>query len=216
MSEVINLTLNAAKRFAKSTLYTERMARGGIPGKTPSGANGGGFWAKITDADRTTGRYSWEALQRQDPDQSNVLDTGENFPTGDKDTDEPTDELQPYAVEADNNSKWVLLDSIVWMYPGVDQDYYIFEYHPGTVIAVLAANDTINKRSGSTPGDAEVQPKWLDSETFADWGEPITVYNWSSMDITSEEDPKQDLWITLSYGDGVWYVSGVDCPGEDA
>ena len=58
-----------------------------------------------------------------------------------------------------------------------------------------------------------------DNSEWYETPDEIWVANWSSMTIESEEDPQEDLWLTLSYSSqvfgGVWYVSGVDCPSED-
>jgi hypothetical protein len=199
---------SGAIRVAKATLYVERMLKNGPSTKAgPPRLSPDGRWAKITH-NGTDGKYSWVAVKQND-----LGEWEEDTDWGQGDYSEETG----FAQEARFKSKWVLEDSIVWLEAAPEKDFYQFNYSPGTHVAKLAAGESISGRTSGTPGSGTVtlQKVTGDSPSFED-GESLTVYNPFSL-IETEEDSDEDLWIEIDFGaGGFWWVTGVDCPGEDA
>lgn len=194
----VKFTRHAAQRIGEATIFVERMVRNGQRRSRRQALYGDlGFWARITGQSTSDKqRYSWEALEPKDDD---TLEANADWGEGKYDEDN-------YAIEA-TGSKWVLKNSVVWLMPSKTHDKYIFLYAPGVVTAKLISGGTISKRSGSTPGSGEVVVEDFDGSSFT-VRQPITVYNPFRTDIEADDG---DLIVQCSYGDGWWWVTGVEC-----
>lgn len=191
-------TPDAARRIIEATRFVERSSRNphGPFLRTPTPSLTG-FYARITDGDGY--KYSFEALE---PQEDGELEVNDDWITGDHTAD------KGYAVSTDK-SEYVLMDSVVWLEPARNQDYYLFHYRPGLQLAKLAENDEISKREGSTAGTGEVTIVEFDpdSETFED-KEEINVFNFMTTEVDADDD---DRFVFVSYCNGVWWLSGADC-----
>lgn len=196
----VNFTKKGAERIATVTKYVEGQPRNNPRNnRKPSQNVALGFWAKITDSD-DNGKYSWEAMK---PNSSQELEVDTDWGQGSHSNPEG------YAVEAKNKSKWVLDDSIVFMWPAKTEEYYLFDYMPGVIVAKLLESETISERLSATPGYGDITYEKYDGSTFTD-GQVITVYNPFRTEILA--DSENDLYVEAAFGDGgVWWLIAVDC-----
>ena len=204
---LVGFNEEGARRLVQSTIAEERRTKNHQGRqRRPPRLSPDGRWAKIIH-NGTDGKYSWVAVK--------LNDDGEWEEDSDWGEGTYSDETG-FAQEARFKSKWVLEDSIVWLEPAPEQDYYEFSYSPGTHVAKLAAGESISGRTSGTPGSGTVtlQKVTGESPSFED-GEELTVYNPFST-IETEEDSEEDLWIEIDFGaGGFWWVTAVDCPGEE-
>ena len=202
MAEV-RIEKTTAQRMGMATKVVESLVRGrGNVSKKPLRPFSHGFWAKITAKEPNGKKYSWKMLEAKD---SGKLDTGTDLLEGNY-----SDQVG-YAVES-KESKWVLKNAIVWLIPGLSEDFYVFDYHPGVRIAKVGSSD-INGMSGSSigKGKATVYEK-SSSDSLSSTSEEIDVFNMVKGKVTKS----RFVQIAYSHHDACWFVSVEDCEGEES
>jgi hypothetical protein len=108
-----------------------------------------------------------------------------------------TDDDEMYAVEATYNTKWVLNQSVVWLYPSISCDYYLFSYFPGVYRATLQYDI-------APLGNNYAEVKLNDGTTT----QQISVYSNSNCTIKVSDASN----IMVAYGElGQWWIIGQDC-----
>jgi hypothetical protein len=195
-------TSEEKKRTAEAVIQYERMNTGAPePTDRAKGYYPRAFWARITGSDGS-GYYSWEALK---PDEDGYIteDPDEDYPTGSHSDEEY------WAVEA-TGSKWVLTDDIVWMRGAETNPYYVFDYSPGVKMATFTG--TIPKGTATAPGKSTATTKNFDGTSYTA-GQSVDIHNPWYMDLDSTNTPAS--LIQLSFGEGVWWVSGANCQEEE-
>jgi len=141
-----------------------------------------GFWAAITATDNE-GKYSWKSqVINSDGTLSNDTDNG---------TSGNYDDDTLYAVEALWASKAVIIGSMVWLYPALTQEFYVFPYVASNYVWVVPSDLIGGGSITMTVG----------SQHF-----PLT--NPYSSTISS------GTTVTAGYFEGAWKVIGADCPSS--
>lgn len=199
MAKYARFTESDAKRVAQVTRYVERVSRNDPKiGKKPRNLPYG-FFAKITGTDGS-GKYSWQALEPQ----ATSHDMTGNDEWGHGSHTDGTN----YAIESEG-SKYVLKDSVVWLEGARNKDCFIFDYGPGLVTGT--SDGTIGTRSGSTPGTGNVIVDSFDiaTESFDGTRDSIKVFSPFTQEVPDGK------YVELTYGQGVWWVSGADCGDDD-
>lgn len=144
----VGFTGDGARRVAAATTWVEGVRRNDPAGpRRPSKHSPLGRWIKITSA-HTEGKYSWVAVKWN---ATHAYEEDADAGSGDKDAE------NGYAVEAIYKSEHVILNSIVWAYPAMGQDYYLFDYHPsaqqgttGLTDVLQGGTDTVTLATGET------------------------------------------------------------------
>ncbi|PQO33159.1 hypothetical protein C5Y96_09880 [Blastopirellula marina] len=160
-----------------------------------------GFWAKIQAGNRSGHKYSWDGYSANADGTFSPNGTSGSYNS-------------PNWAQPSDGSHWVLPYETVWLRPS-GLGYYVFDYHPGMMTARTVSTDGgIPGRQGATPGQAEVILDWfngiaLNVQDSIEW----TVLN--SMRKSVVVDTGKTIYLHLSYGQGVWWVSGYDCTDED-
>lgn len=159
------------------------------------------FWAKLTG--RTAWKYSWQQLQEN---ADGTLAVPANPVTG-------SASGSNFAVSSDG-TEHALANSIVRLYLS-DKGHYVFDYAPGVITAKLVSAVTIPGRQGATPGSRAVTIEWFNGIALNDQGgsDNITVYN--NLRQSVEGEGGSDYYLTLAYGQSVWWLIAVDCINED-
>ena len=122
----VKLTKEAAQRMANATIVVERQLKSSpVQPRRSGGGTFVGFWAKITDKESDGPKCSWKRMEAKD---DHTFEENENWGKGNFAED------TGWAIEI-SESKYVLKDSIVWLEPAFNQDYFIFRYTPGVRIA---------------------------------------------------------------------------------
>lgn len=159
-----------------------------------------GFWAKIGEGDAW--KYGWTQLVPSEADDG-------TYTEGDLSAEHDDDN---FAVSFDG-SEHVLPYSVVWLQP--TGSFFTFYYAPGLITAKLVSASTIPGRQGATPGSTTVTIERFNGIALNNQGEydNITVYNNFRSSISGEGG--DELYLQLTYGQGVWWLSAVDCLKED-
>lgn len=156
-----------------------------------------GFYARITAQDPTGKlKYSWEKLEPQVPSQlaTNVVVNNDEWGSGDYEDD------GGYAVEI-YGSKYVLNDSIVRLYPSLNQDYFLFAYDGGTRFAKSISS--IPGKTDSAYGSGNVSVfKRTGAATPVDTNQDVLAFNNMSSEIAADTD----IQITYNQFDACWIV----------
>lgn len=160
----------------------------------------GGFWAKVGERDGK--RYAWEKLKPLPLDEEEVL--------GEGDYGEGSTENQP-AFET-HGSEAVIEGDIVWLRPAMGEDYFVFDYTPGTR-SVFTAEDIEKCDAGAsrTMVSAEVDLYENEDGTLTSTGKTVEVFNWTRSEIKAN----RFLLINYSPADKCWYIGSEDCGSND-
>lgn len=155
-----------------------------------------GFWAKI--GQHTGKRYSWRQLEALPLDETDVLGLSDDLGYGNKDDE------AGFAFEI-TGSETVLEGDIVWMMPAIGQDYYVFEYSPGSRFAKVGSSD-INAGTLATVTLLELDKTThhLDYTT-----KTVQAFNWTSGKVKAN----RQIIISYSHHDGAWAIVSEDCSG---
>lgn len=200
---MVGFSKNDALRVATSTRYVERMLRNDPTrgkGPTPSAS---GHYAKITgtDTDRTTGKYSWVAVEWK---YTHLIE--ENSKWG-----EVAYDAEPnvnYAIER-NFSKQIPIktNEIVWLEAqNGPQPYFIFDYD-GTMKNGITTT-TISPRSSDIPGSGSWKVYKYDATYNAftsDVLDTVIVKNPFATTITTNKR------IQCVFNQGVWWLVSAEC-----
>ncbi|WDI41819.1 hypothetical protein [Bremerella sp. P1] len=208
----VNFEESGARRIVGATKWVERHKKNPVRKRGGNAHRGdGGWWAKITGQDATDKfKYTWKFLEPQDVDESSdALAENNAFLQGVTD-----EEPYNYAVEI-YRSIYVVKNDIVWITPSRNQEYYLFEYVPGSKLARLPAANSITARSADTPGQGTVtieSAEWTGSSfTIGDTEEELTVFNNFATAITTDSVNFRYVDITYFQSDRAWFVTGAGC-----
>ncbi len=195
----------SVQRIKKSVEFTEGFSQPNTQRIGPSGSPLG-FWAVILfQGESHPKRYSWSQLIAQPFDDPMVLNTQKPYLL------EGTEDTYP-AFEI-WGSEHVLPNSIVWLYPAITEEYYIFEYHPGSVIAKVGEDD-IDEATGDGPRSVIAANltlyRWEEDE-LVDAEVEFEATNWVKDKIKAETF----VLCTYSVQDRRWYITSADCKGPD-
>lgn len=159
-----------------------------------------GFWAKIGTNDSF--KYGWTQLVPSEADDG-------TYTEGDLSAEADDDN---FAVSFDGSTH-VLENSVVWLEPS--GPFFTFYYAPGLITAKLVSSATIPGRQGATPGSTTVTIERFNGIALSDQGEydNITVYNNFRSSVGGESGG--EVYLQLSYGQGVWWLSAADCLTTD-
>lgn len=203
MSKGVKLSLDAAKRTKEAVIAFERTKRDLSGGDLHSSQHNLGFWAKITvagtydSAGVSDYKYSFVQVDHNEAGQW-VAKT--DWRTGDRTAS------SGYAVEAIYRSAYVPIGAIVWMYPAITQEYYLFDFRDISRHAITTSE--ITAMSGSTLGKGTVrfEKQTVDNlELDSDSPREMQVYNKSGETI---DDDKR---LTVFMVNGRWQVIYEDC-----
>jgi hypothetical protein len=162
-----------------------------------------GFWAKITDADRVNGKYSWlTSPVNADTNRMSVYDGQFNHViTGSGNYSDPSG----YAVEALYTSPYIPKGSIVWMQPCDNLGMYKFFYQ-STGLMLKTSYGTISAltESGLGSGSGEIV-NFSNFRSYSLTGEPLTLFSMSSSEVSS------GVYVQAKYIQGRWFVDVEDC-----
>lgn len=199
-SKGIKATREAYQRFANATLIIERKPRSG-PVETRGGRTSFvGFWAKITDKESDGPKCSWK---RMEPKDDHTFEENEDWGKGNFAED------TGWAIEI-SNSKYVLKDSIVWLEPAFNQDYYVFRYTPGVRIAKTGDDDIPERNDSDKPGSGDVTIWKYDKDTdkLIATTQKVKAFNAMSSSIAS------DRFVQITFSEeGYWWITAEDCAG---
>lgn len=190
---MVQLSADQAKRVGKCVKAFE----GGMQneaGNIPHGpiAHPYGFWARLTEADRTShnvGYYSWERL-RPDGYAHWKADGMMKSSYG-----EYSRAIELYG------SKWCLCGSIVWMMPSVEYSHFMFAYAGG----VLPATIRESVESYTTV------PLYINQDAQYDQqNSEIRIYNpW--IDKPVNYDDGQYVLVSYEIGKARWLITAQSC-----
>jgi hypothetical protein len=184
----------SSERIARAVGYVEGVLKGGGSGRAGAAVFPPlGFWAKITDTDND-GKYSWQAQLVND---DGTLADDTDGASGDYTED------TGYAVEVLWGSAAVLLNSIVWLYPAMSQDFLLFQYTPSGAVIEAGGEMAAGSWSSPTSGEGIVQ-KWNGSG-FVPADDNVTIYNPFNSVIHA------DTKLQCLYVDGIWLANAEDC-----
>ena len=203
MSQGVKFTRSAAERTKRAVLKVEKQLRDLTSDSTPVGTSYLGFWAKITAKDPATNgmKYSWTRLEPQKPATlpTKVLDANTSWGQGVFSDD------AGYAVEV-SGSKYALKDSVVWLYPSLSEEYYLFRFEGG--VRYAKTNAEIPAQTGTTPGSGQVSVFKFVSGSWTDTNEDVKAYHM----MTSAAIPTDTIiQITFDIHDGIWLITAQDC-----
>lgn len=195
---VSRIARKALERMAASTVGWERANQNGRPlaNRRPV-SRSTGIWAKTKEGEE--GKYSWIAMK---PNEDGELEEDEDWGSGDHTKDEG------YAVEIRYGSEYVLEGSIVWLMPASGQNFYVFDYVPGTQWVKSSATINFPARDSQEPGEGTLKFMELDEDGHFAEGQEMKVFNGYKdvVELSSSKLAQVDFGL-----EGKWWIVGADC-----
>lgn len=186
-------TPDGARKIAAATnkFLKQPKQLGKKLGRGPAYSDGS-RWAKITG--KSGSKYDWVCVEPTLEGWEERPEWGQGF----------SGQATGFGMESEYRSEWVLTDSIVQLKPCIELNCYLFNYDGK--VQVGRQNSLITAREENTLGSGSVTvqvPTEDDEEEYED-GDVVDVLN-PFAEITG------DNWVQITYGRGVWQVTGVEC-----
>ena len=206
-SDRIVKTVKTVENWSTSTALTHEKRR--LADKAQ------GFWARLEGKKYTYGTteqqkfYNWrycyplDPLAGEDTLSSDPLDFGIS--------EYPAVESYgfKYCLIADNGGEYPeynFFANIVWLQPAFTQNYLIFNYDPGVVLAKVYGGDIPAATGALDMGEGQAKLFLGDTENLTLKNTPYPVFNWTKSVI------KNNSIVTLGYMKGVgWVITNQDC-----
>ncbi|WP_339684227.1 hypothetical protein [Gimesia maris] len=204
-------TRDGAERIIEVTRLVERDTRNPRQKRGRSALTSSlGFWAQVTANDATSdpSKYSWITLE---PTASHDQTSSEDWGDG------TADSTAGYAIEARYQSEYVIPDTVVWMTPAKNQDFFLFEVSPDVQVGYLDKDGTMTGASDTTCGSGDIKLASIEwdstNEVFTcdvDGTNTVTVHNAFSDEIIGDGTNDQKVYFQFGQA-GAYWLTALEC-----